>query len=119
MIDHALDNRLFVIADGPDLLAHDGATETLAWRAALPAPAVVVGQTPTHVVVATADGTALWFDRGRGRVEGHLHVGGPLAAGAANRRGGVVVLAADGRLLGVNTGPVPLAPVATISGATG
>ncbi|HET6250680.1 MAG TPA: hypothetical protein VFE47_23530 [Tepidisphaeraceae bacterium] len=83
----------------------------------MPAPAVALAQTAAHVVAATADGSVFWFDRENGTVAGQMHAGGRLVAGASTRQGHVVVLAADGKLIGVNTHPQLLTVISVMPGA--
>ena len=95
MIAYDRSGRTLVLADGAELLVHDGPSEGPRWRRQLSAPLLAVGATPTELIAVTEDGEITWFEHEQEVLRARVSAGGPLRAAAISPEGQVLVASAN------------------------
>ncbi len=95
MIAYDREGRTLVLADGSELLVHDGPSEGPRWRRQLSAPLLAVGATPSELVAVTGDGEIAWFEHDREALRARVSAGGPILAAAISPEGHVLVGTSD------------------------
>lgn len=105
MIAYDRSGRTLVLADGSELLVHDGPSEGPLWRRECAAPLVAVGATPMEVIAVDRDGEITWFEPDREAVRASASVGEPVRAAAVSPDGHVLVAMSGGARVFAPAGP--------------
>lgn len=90
-----LAGRSIAMADGPDLLIHDGQDESPRWRKTGEAAWTVVGLGAGQVIAADAEGRLLRYDEQTGAELQRIELGLPIGTGTTSEDGVAWLLAAD------------------------
>lgn len=96
MIAYDPTGTTLVLADGAELLVHDGPSEAPRWRCTGPAPLIAIGATAEAVVAVDGEGAVRWYDPHREVVQASVEVGAAVRAAAVAADGQVLVATAGG-----------------------
>lgn len=105
MIAYDASGHSLVLADGAELLVHDGPSEGPRWRRELKSPLVAVGATPRSVIAVDSDGEVTWFEPDRDAVQATAAAGEPARAAAVSPEGHVLVATSTGARVLTPQGP--------------
>lgn len=107
MIAYDPSGALIVLADGSELLVHDGPSEGPLWRRTEEHPIVAVGAAAGSVISVDRSGRARWFDARRDHVQATVATGSPTHAADVAANGDLLLAHADGARVLTRGGPGP------------
>ncbi len=105
MIAYDGSGHSLVLADGAELLVHDGPSEGPRWRRELGSPLIAVGATPRSVVAVEQGGRVTWFEPDRDAEQATLEAGAQVRAAAVSPEGHVLAATSTGARVLTPRGP--------------
>jgi hypothetical protein len=96
MIAYDGSGHTLVLADGAELLVHDGPSEGPRWRRQCAGPLVAVGTTGKEVIAVSRGGEITWFAADREEVHAKASAGELVRAAAVSPEGHVLVVTPGG-----------------------
>jgi hypothetical protein len=93
MIAYDRSGSVIVLADGAELLVHDGPSEGPLWRRDCGSPLVALGAAAGAVIAVDRNGRARWFDARRDHIQATVEAGVNTRAAAVSPSGDVLLLA--------------------------
>lgn len=105
MIAYDRSGSVIVLADGAELLVHDGPSEGPLWRRDCGSPLVALGAAAGAVIAVDRNGRARWFDARRDNIQATVEAGVPARAAAVSPAGDVLLVAADEARVLTRAGP--------------
>lgn len=111
MIAYDSTGSILALADGAELLVHDGPSEGPLWRRTGDTPLAGIGAAAGAVIAVDRAGRATWNDPRRDHVLAHADAGVQVHAAAVSHAGDLLLATDDGARVLTRRGPGPALPL--------